>query len=145
MYHQLKTNHGMTLVEIALTLVVLGIALAVAVPNFNGSMQRAQEDRIPAELEADVRMALSAAKSQGRTLRIVFQDDGYVIRDLADSTLVLRSRSFGAHARFQGSGDPLVFPWGIIQQTTVDVECAGGTYHNLTLLPTGRLENAYGN
>lgn len=139
----LNSRSGMTLVEVAVALIVLGIVLAAVGPNLTGSLHRTNVDRVPNELQSDIRMAMSAAKSQSRTLRIVFSPNGYVIRDSADSTRVVQSRSYGSDTHINVNGDPLVFPWGLIQQTTVTVSGSGGT-RNLTVLPTGRLENGTG-
>lgn len=139
MLRPITDHRGFTLVELSVVLIVLGLVIAIVSPNLNESFRTAQFDRVPTQLQSDVRLALSAAKSQGRTYRIVFSPDGYLIRDPSDSTQVLQSREFSEETRIAGSGNPLVFPWGIVQQTRIVVQGNGDNYHDLTLLPTGRI------
>lgn len=131
-------RRGFTLVEMAVAITILGIALAIAVPNFNASLIRAQFDRAPAELESDLRLAISEAKARGRTIRLDFGPDGYTIMDAADSTTI-HERDLGEHVNMAAAGDPLVFPWGLVQPTQVQIT---GPHQNLNyqILPTGKVE-----
>lgn len=141
MFNRQQHDKGFTLVEMAVALSVLGLILVVAVPNFQDSLRRSQEDRVPAELESDVRMAVSRAKASGRTLRFVFSPNGYELRDAADSTQVIQSRNFGSHVELAAEINPRVFPWGLVQATDVVIEGSYGGSINVSILPTGRVEH----
>jgi len=133
-----RDTRGFTLVEMMVGIAILGIALAIAVPNFNASLIRAQFDRAPAELESDLRLAISEAKARGRTIRLDFGNGGYTIMDAADSTTIAE-RDLGDHVNMAAAGDPLIFPWGLVQPTQVQIS---GPHKNLNyqILPTGKVE-----
>lgn len=133
-----RDTRGFSLVEMAVAITILGIALAVTIPNFNASLVRAQFDRAPAELESDLRLAISEAKARGRTIRISFGADGYTVTDAADSSMI-HQREFGAHVALTAAGNPLVFPWGLVQPMQVEVKGPHKTL-NYQILPTGKVE-----
>ena len=139
MLRHLRSQSGVTLVELMTVFVLVGIALAIAIPNFRSNMERANLDRVPVELESDLRLAISTAKARGRPMQIVFGESGYNVRDAADTTQVLRSRDFGTHASFNASGDPMIFPWGLVQPTDVTVTTPQGATRSVSFLPTGKL------
>jgi type II secretory pathway pseudopilin PulG len=119
--------------------VLIGLAMAATVPNFTNSIRATRSERATAELQSDLRWAISNARANGRPLQLVFSLDGYSLRDAVDSTRVLRSRSYGNAARFNAGADPMIFPWGMVQPTVVAVDGATGI-RQMDLLPTGRLK-----
>lgn len=120
-------------------IVILGIAIAVATPNFSRSLRIAQADRAQSELQSDIRLAMSTARARGRSVRLVFSTSGYVLMDAADSS-VYRTRTFDAGVSFAASGNPLIFPWGQVEPANLSISCpASGDSHSLTLSPSGRL------
>ena len=135
-----RTRDGFTLVEMMVAITILGIALVVAVPNFRGSLDRARAERVESELQSDLRLALSTAKASGRTVQILFGADGYRVVDAADTTRVFQSRTYEGSIAVTASGNPLVFPWGMVQPADLDVAHHAGTA-SLLILPTGRIED----
>ena len=133
-----RNRAGFSLVEMAVVLVVMGIALAVTVPSFNGSMRRARYDRAAGELQSDLRLAVSQSRASGRTLRLSFTTNSYSLQDATDSTLI-RERDFGSDVSFAATGDPLIFPWGLVQPAEVVMSGAHAS-HNFRILPTGKVE-----
>ena len=130
---------GFTLIEMMVVLVVLGLAIGIAVPSFQRSMDRARTDGAATELQSDLKLAISTARATGRTLRVDFSAGGYKLTDAADSTRVFRSRDIAAGVRMSSSGDVLVFPWGQVQAASIEI--AGSSIHrSLLVLPTGRVE-----
>lgn len=126
------------MVELAVTLTILGIAVALSIPPFQRSLVRSRVDRVPAELQSDLRMAISNAKATGRTIRVVFDTGGYVVMDASDSTSI-QQRDFDGAAAIAATANPLIFPWGLVQPT--DVSITSTSYSkNLQILPTGRVE-----
>jgi type II secretory pathway pseudopilin PulG len=133
---------GYTMVELMVIVVLIGIAMAAVIPNFAGSLRRTRSERAAAELQSDVRWAISNARANGRALRLVFSANGYSLCDSADSTLVVRSRDYGNAAQFSASIDPMIFPWGMVQPAAVQLDGATGV-RQLNLLPTGKLRYQY--
>jgi len=136
--HAWSNRHGFTLAEFAVAMVILGIALAIAVPNFQSSLNRARFDRVSSELQSDMRLAISSAKSSGRTVRFAFGDGGYTLMDATDST-VIRKRDYNGDVNLAATGNPLIFPWGLVQPTQVQVANSHKT-QSFRILPTGRVE-----
>lgn len=133
-----RTDAGFSLTELAVAITILGIALAVTVPNFNNSLRRARYDRAASELQSDLRLAISEAKASGRTLRLDFGGSGYEVLDTADSNVV-RSRDYEGGLSFNAASDPLIFPWGLVQPTEVYISGQQRS-HNFQILPTGKVE-----
>ena len=139
----IRERAGFTLVEMMIAITIIGIALVVAVPNFRGSLDRARAERIEAELQSDLRLALSTAKATGRAVQFRFDEDGYRLIDAADSSRVFRSRDYEGSIAVVASGNPMVFPWGMVQPTDVSVSHHAGSTDYL-ILPTGRVEEDEG-
>jgi len=137
----LRQRDGFTLMEMMVAIAVFGIALAVAVPNFRGSLDRARAERVETELQSDLRLAMSNAKATGRTLQILFSDDGYRVVDAADTTSIVRKRTYEGTIAVAATGNPLVFPWGMVQPANLNVAHHAGS-RDFLILPTGRIENA---
>lgn len=139
-----RNQRGFSLVEIMVILSIMGIAIAIAVPSFRGTMTRARFDRATTELQSDIRLAISTAKSTGRTVLFDIRTDSYRLVDATDTTRVYRTRTLEAGIRFTASGSPLIFPWGMVQPANISVT---GPHDDkdFQILPTGRLELAGGN
>lgn len=138
-----RDRGGFTLVEILVVVGIIGIALAVAAPALNTSIQRARFDRATTELQSDLRLAISTARATGRAVVMDFDDDGYRLVDATDSSRVYRSRENEANVQVLANSSPLVFPWGMVQQTQVSVSTSYRS-EDFLILPTGRLEPAEG-
>lgn len=133
-----RNRAGFTLSELMVVVVLIGIGMAIVVPNFAGSLRATKSERAAAELQSDLRWAISNARANGRPLQVVFSSNGYMVRDPADSTRVFRERDYGHAAAFTSSADPMIFPWGMVQPAQVSVDGATGL-RQLNLLPTGKL------
>lgn len=70
---------GMTLVEFAITIVILGILSTVAIPGLLGGIHRTGVDGASRQLTEDIRLAQSSAITRGTQTRlIVFDQSGSV-------------------------------------------------------------------
>ena len=136
---RMRNQRGFSLVEIMVILGIMGIVLAIAAPSFRGSMNRARFDRATSELQSDLRLALSTAKATGRAVMVDFTPNGYRLIDATDTTRVYRARNLDSDIRFNASGNPLVFPWGMVQPANVNVTSSHRD-KDFQILPTGRLE-----
>lgn len=137
----IRQRDGFTLVEMMVAIVIFGIAMAIAVPNFRGSLDRARADRVETELQSDLRLALSTAKATGRTMQIRFDQGGYRVVDAADTSRVYQARDYEGSIAVTATGNPLVFPWGMVQPADLNVAHHAG-YTDFLILPTGRIEDA---
>lgn len=81
---------GFTLLELIVTLTILAMTLALAVPNFRGSNSRARLQPLVAELITNLKRAHATAKSTGKPVAFVVEpaSHGYRIENVA-STVVL--------------------------------------------------------
>ncbi len=132
---------GFSIIELMVAIAIMGIALAVAAPNFSRSLRTARAQRAQNDLASDLRLAMSTARASGRSVQLVFSANGYIIIDPGDST-VYRNRDFGTDVTFEATSDPLIFPWGQVQPANVSIGCvATQGSQNLSIAPTGRLTN----
>ncbi len=71
-----KTERGFTLPEVMITIVLLGIVLAIASSTWFGLVERRAVDSAANQLAADMRLAHSSATNQLASWRIVYDDTG---------------------------------------------------------------------
>ena len=72
---------GMTLVELAITIVILGILSAIAVPGILGSIHRRGLDGASRQLTEDIRLAQSNAITKGAQARLIVFDQSGAVPD----------------------------------------------------------------
>ena len=83
---------GMTLVELVVTIGIIGVLAGVAIPGILGSIQRRGVDGASRRLTEDIRLAQSTALTRGVQARlVVFNDTGTALNlpatgNLSDST-----------------------------------------------------------
>lgn len=136
-------RRGFTLVELMITIVIMGIGLAMVMPRINNSMRMARLEEAEARLQSDLKLAISTAKATGRSVLINYTADGYRMVDSTDTTRVYSSSKMPKGISMASSGNMQVFPWGLVDGGTVQIECSAGTT-NLTILPTGKLDEGTG-
>lgn len=68
----MRNNHGFTLMEILVTLVILGIMTAIAVPSTGAWRQRAQHKQAAREVVSVLRRARSVAVQQNQNITVIF-------------------------------------------------------------------------
>lgn len=66
----MQTQKGFTLIELMLTLTILSIALAVAVPSFNSQIQNNRSQALGEELSVALQFARSEAVKRGRAVTV---------------------------------------------------------------------------
>jgi type IV fimbrial biogenesis protein FimT len=74
---KMKSRHtGFTLIELVITIALLGILLAWAIPNVRTFIKNARIVSVTNELVADIGLARQEAQRRGRTVQICASNDG---------------------------------------------------------------------
>lgn len=81
---QLKIFHGFTLIEVMVSLAVLGVLIAIAIPSFSNTIKRYRISEIRDELTASLQMARSEAIRRGVQI-IVARNTINCVFDMPDS------------------------------------------------------------
>ncbi len=115
-------NQGFTLIELIVTLTILGIAVAIAVAAFGEVIDRNRQEALKDEIENALYTARTQAILQRRTIEICGSGngkscssswtDGWLIRAPSGQILkhtqlpahTLRWRGFSPYVRFRGNG-----------------------------------------
>lgn len=69
-----RRQHGVSLVEAMLVLVVIALAIGAGMPNVESLRQRAELLGVAAQIETDVHFARSEAVARNRTLRLTLKE-----------------------------------------------------------------------
>jgi len=134
---------GFSLVELMVTIVIIGIGLTLVLPRINDSIRQARVEETQARLQSDLKMAVSTAKATGRSVLINYTADGYRVVDSADTTRVYGSTDTPKGVTIAASGTTQVFPWGLVTGGTLEIQSSEGL-HYVTILPTGKIEEGTG-
>ena len=139
MKHKLRIstgpNEGLTLVEIMLVIVVVGIIAGITIPNFSGYLQRTKLTGARNEMMADIQYARSLAIARRTTIAMQFTAGQYQIVRTADGQ-VFRTRNAPDGISFASTGDPNFYAWGLADPVTITLDGIS-TDSNLTLLANG--------
>src|SRR5262250_2815144 len=79
-----KTERGVTLVEVVMTLVVLGLLMGASVPAVNAALDGYRATGATADLYTAVFLTKARARATGVTHALVLQPDGRGFRIVAD-------------------------------------------------------------
>jgi len=137
-------SSGFSLVELMITIVIMGIGLSLVLPRINSSIRMARLEETQARLQSDLKLAISTAKATGRSVLIDYEADGYRLVDSVDSNRIYASSNTPKGVSLESSGTTQVFPWGLVTQGTVQISSSEGL-HNFTILPSGKIEEGTGN
>lgn len=139
MRSKVKTNRGISMVELLIAIVIVSILAALAVPNFGGAIRKIRFNNVSANVLSSVRYARSAAISTQKPHGVFFNtsekkmitfcdyiNPGAGTYELGDS--VVRVDTLDAKISFLGTNFPnhtIIFrPDGTAAQTG-DVFCYG--------------------
>jgi prepilin-type N-terminal cleavage/methylation domain-containing protein len=137
-------RRGFSLVELMVTIVIIGIGLSLVLPRINSSIRMARLEETQARLQSDVKLAISTAKATGRSVLIDYTADGYRLVDSVDTNRIYASSNTPKGVNLASSGTTQVFPWGLVTEGTVQIYSSEGL-HNYTILPSGKIEEGTGN
>ena len=77
-------QHGVTLVEVVVVLVVIGIVIGVTAPSVTGALEGYRATGATADLYAAVHLTKARARSSGVTHALLLEPDGHAFRIVAD-------------------------------------------------------------
>jgi type II secretion system protein H len=103
-----ENDAGITLMEIMIVLVVIGILAAAAAPNMIGWFSKRTLDTVTREMHANFQRARSEAITRGRTVQIQIDvaNDWYAVQD-ADGNVIVPQRNMPQGIDIENSTFPL--------------------------------------
>lgn len=137
-------SRGFSLVELMVTIVIIGIGLTLVLPRVNSSIRMARLEETQARLQSDLKLAISTAKATGRSVIIDYTADGYRLVDSVDTNRIYASSDTPKGVSLESSGTTQVFPWGLVTEGTVQIQSSEGL-QVVTILPSGKIEEGTGN
>lgn len=137
-------RRGFSLVELMVTIVIMGIGLALVMPRINSSIRLARLEETQARLQSDLKLAISTAKATGRSVLIDYTAEGYRVVDSSDSTRIYASSKTPKGVSLESSGTTQVFPWGLVTEGSILIRSDSGI-HNINILPSGKIEEGTAN
>ena len=75
----MRRNSGFTMIELMVTIAIVGILIAVAVPSFTESMARRSLEGAANELNADLQYTKSQAVSLNAPISMLTSEHGYIV------------------------------------------------------------------
>lgn len=132
-------RRGLTLVELMVLIGILGLVTAMAIPQFASFTRSNQLATSADRLAADLQLARSLSIASGRVYRVMADLDGYRIVDLSAGTVV-RDHAFEGRVTLAHGDTVDVFPWGMAEAASFDLQIPGGAGMRVNLLPTGSVE-----
>ena len=122
----LRPRRGVTLVEIGIVMIVMGLLAAMMIPKIGSGIASRQLDRVSQQLVTDLRTAGQLATRHRRPVRFeAVGTTGYQIIDTATTTKVYVKRNFGAVSGANATFGTLptldFYPNGILGTTSSSV------------------------
>ncbi len=134
-----NSERGVTMMEMMIVVVIVGLLSALAVPNFGGAIKKMKFDNTGREIVSTLRYARAAAVGQQRQLGVYFDADAKVMTTFVDlvnpssgtfetGDSVVRLDSMQSNLNYMGSSftnSTVIFnPNGTASQSG-DVVCTG--------------------
>lgn len=141
-----KYINGFTMLELMVTLAIVGIIAAIAVPSMSNMMSNSKAERITGLFKQDLQFARSHAISRGEVVRISTIDGGWNIiaetsndtlrvRDILDDTITVTSAEGLDSVAFTATGQ-------IESTDTITIRtsgCTGNEDKSFSLLRSGQI------
>jgi type II secretion system protein H len=141
-----KYIKGFTLLELMITLAIVGIVAAIAVPSMTSLVNNSKAERITGLFKQDLQFARSYAISRGEVVRMTAIDGGWQIvaettgdtlktRDILDDTITLTSTNGLNSVAFTATGQ-------IESTDTITIRtsgCTGNEDKSFSLLRSGQI------
>ena len=131
----MKHSKGFTMIELIVTLVVLGILVAIAIPTYNGLMPRYRLNGATRQVATDLMKARMQAVKLSTNVNVTFNSttDSYTISNTSSGGSY--SETFNIKTHYSGvelasSGNPVFHPRGTLTNAstvTVTLTNSSGT------------------
>lgn len=132
-------RRGLTLVELVVLIGIIGLVTAMAIPQFASFTRSNQLATSADRFAADLQMARSMSIANGRVYQVRADADGYQVVDLTTG-LTVRDHQFEGSIELVAGDTVSVFPWGMAEAASFDLQIPGGAGMRVNLLPTGMVE-----
>jgi type II secretion system protein H len=106
---RLKNQSGFSLIEMMVVVAIIGIMAAIAIPNFQGMMQRGKLKAAGREITMDLLLARFQAISTGSSVQVDFNSGAGSWTIPAKGTFSFGQRNYFGIVFQHSSGDPIQF------------------------------------
>jgi prepilin-type N-terminal cleavage/methylation domain-containing protein len=143
--HAPTARRGFTLVELALTVTIIGLLTAMGMLRFNRVLQHVRIDRATATVAGDLESAFTLAGRQRRPIRIACTCGArtYTLADRTGGTLRLSrgltSTDYGVATLTFNPATVDVFPSGVSTQALTVTISGGGWSRTITMSTAGQV------
>ena len=135
----INNTKGFSVIEMSLVLVIMGIFMAMVVPQFSHFMKSSRLSGSSNELMTDLHHARSMAVKKNKTFRVEFNVDEYRVIEVGSGD-VIRTRTLPKGVNCAATGNPNFYAWGIADAVDISLTGETGT-KNLTLLSNGNVSH----
>ena len=105
-----KTNKGFTLIEMIVTVIIVGIIASIAAPNFLGLLNRNRVNEATSQIQGALKEAQKQAIRQGKSCSITINESTKTIANTSGSTgCLLSNRILDDSIRLDSSRTTIVF------------------------------------
>lgn len=118
-----RTQHGFTLVEMVITIAIMGIMLGITAPAVSGYLRSSRLNGAANKLVADIHFARTLAREQRRTFQIRFASDRYSIVGVSTSNTVA-TRVLPPGVDCTPSDTATFYAWGLTDPVVVKMSNA---------------------
>ena len=90
----MRRNNGFTMIELLVTITIVGVLIAIAAPSLRESTAKRSLEGVASELSTDLQYAKSQAVSVNTTVSVVTSANGYIVSSASSTfkTIVLDSK-----------------------------------------------------
>lgn len=89
--NNMKTQPGFTLIELVLTLCIIGILASIAIPDFKATLEDYRLKNAATEIASDIRLIQQRAISEGNIFKIIFDLNKRDRYHVAQGTRILKT------------------------------------------------------
>jgi prepilin-type N-terminal cleavage/methylation domain-containing protein len=130
---------GFTLVEMIVVVAMIGLIMAITLPNFAGFLRRERIMGLRSQLVSDLYYARSLAIANRRTFAVEFQPGEYRIVDTSDGS-VERTIEAPRGVEFEAGANANFYAWGLADAVNITLRGSHETTV-VSVMPTGAVDH----